>query len=151
MIEIAPIWHWGLWVGDFATVWKIALGHWEGHQESCNWFTCLWSGPTCIQLIKGVFIADNLRKSLSPLLWVLEYHIRCISYFLPKAIMPLARTKNRIFLPTLPLPLLTTIPRVGFRFNHICILPCLYGVMYKFLSKSWAISTNGVSRITKSY
>ena len=29
-----------------------------------------------------------------------------------------------------PLPLLTVIPRVGSRFNHICILPCLNGVMY---------------------
>ena len=110
---------------------KQVLWHWEGHQEHCDWYSCLWDSPTCIQQIKGLLIASGLRKSLSPFLWVLEYHVRCISYFLLKAVTPLARTKNRIFYPTLPLPLLIVIPRVRSRCYHICILPCLSGVMYK--------------------
>ena len=28
----------------------------------------------------------HLKKSPSPFLWVLEYHVRCLSYFLPKAV-----------------------------------------------------------------
>jgi len=29
-----------------------------------------------------------------------------------------------------PFPLLTAVPRVRSRFNQICILPCVSGVMY---------------------
>ena len=60
-----------------------------------------------------------------------KYYVRCKSYFLPKAVMPLARTKNKIPQPMLPLPLLIVVPRVRFRFNYLCILPCLSGVLYK--------------------
>ena len=50
----------------------------------------LWNGTTCIQPIRGVLITDDLRKSLSPFLWVFKYHVRCISYFLLKAVTRLA-------------------------------------------------------------
>ena len=53
---------------NFATAWETSPGHWEGHEEYCDWYMCFWGGPTYIQPIRGVLIASDLRKSLSPFL-----------------------------------------------------------------------------------
>ena len=125
-----PTWHWDPQVGDFATTWETSPRHWEGHHEYCDWFICLWGGSSCIQLIRSVHIAFDLRKSLSLFLWVLEYPVMCKSYFLPKVVTPLAWIKTKSLSQRYLSPLLTVTPRVRYRFNHLCILPCLSDVMY---------------------
>ena len=40
-----PTWHWDPRVGDLVIAWETSLGHWEGHQEYYDWYTCLWCGP----------------------------------------------------------------------------------------------------------
>jgi len=82
--ENMPTWHCGMWVGDSTIAWWTTLEQWEGHQKYCKWYTCLWSGSTCTQLIRGVLIATDLRKLLSPFCECLSTMLDAYLTFFPR-------------------------------------------------------------------
>ena len=138
MLRIAPTWHWDPWVDSFAIAWETSLGHWEGHWEYCDWYTCSHGNSWCTQPIRGVLVTSDLKRSLSPFLWVLEYHVRCKSYFLTKAVTPSTMTKTKSLshhLLSLASQLLHvySLDSITYAFSHALVMLCTMLVSFSNL------------------